>query len=306
MSSRRFQAVVHQPLTHSPALAVLAGQLGELDVQLQEELAYAGVLSVHTDREVELWVGVDQRTHPSKSASSSKVIVVLEPPDIKSVCVDGFDLVLTWHAAHLRTLPAAHLFIPTAPWLVPAEWPQFHHEAKHCSLGFLRGTKRHTEGHRLRHQVWDCREELFAQMQVDTKFLAGGVTRDERNHQFFCQFVLVIENSRHENYFTEKLLDALLARCVPVYWGCTNLCEFFDTAGIIELDGSIDEVFAACRQLTAGDYAIKAAAVEKNFQLAQAYAGDFGRRVQGVLEDCLLRLPADTNQAPEIENEKKE
>merc|ERR1712217_744020 len=124
-------------------------------------------------------------------------------------------------------------------------------------------------------------------MQIAAEFLEGGVSRHERNRQFTHQFVLVIENSRHANYFTEKLLDALLGRCVPVYWGCENLWEFFDMAGVIEVCGGLPEVVRACRQLTENDYVSRASALDNNFELARSYAGDFGQRVQHAVQQAL-------------------
>jgi hypothetical protein len=38
---------------------------------------------------------------------------------------------------------------------------------------------------------------------------------------------IVIENSSQKNYWTEKLADALLCWCHPIYWGCPNLNEYF-------------------------------------------------------------------------------
>mmetsp|Transcript_95510 Transcript_95510/g.279294 ORF Transcript_95510/g.279294 Transcript_95510/m.279294 type:complete len:296 (-) Transcript_95510:4-891(-) len=278
-------ARVHQPLRHNAALAILADKLEELDAQLQEELAYCGVLTVRLDREAELWIGVDQLMRPSLSETSFKILVVIEPPEVKQVCAEGFDLVLTWQAEHLRALPGARLFVPATPWLVPAEWPRYH--AKRCGLGFLRGAKRRMLGHRLRHEVWEAREEISSKMQIHAEFLEGGVSREERNRQFSYHFVLVIENSRHPNYFTEKLLDAMLAQCVPVYWGCENLRDFFDPEGIIEVQGGLRELIAICQRLTEEDYAARARSVKCNFELAEKYSGDFGHRVQGAIKSAL-------------------
>eukprot|EP00401_Gymnodinium_catenatum_P010069 CAMPEP_0117537090 /NCGR_PEP_ID=MMETSP0784-20121206/41787_1 /TAXON_ID=39447 /ORGANISM="" /LENGTH=303 /DNA_ID=CAMNT_0005333669 /DNA_START=89 /DNA_END=996 /DNA_ORIENTATION=+ len=285
-------ATIHQPLAHNAALAIVADRLGNIDRGLQEELAHCGVLTVRLDREVEVWVGMDQRSRPSASATSTKVLIVLEPPDVRQFNTDGFDLVLTWQEKHLLELASARLFIPSTPWLVPAEWPRFHGAAKSCGLGFLRGTKTATEGHRLRHEVWEARDELASRMRVPARFSAGGVCRDERNSQFLHHFVLVVENSRHKNYFTEKLLDAVLCRCVPVYWGCTNIQDFFDPAGIIEVGGGSAEVLAACRGLTEDDYFSRADVLDRNFEAATQYVGDFGRRVQNEIKKHLAEMPA--------------
>ena len=50
------------------------------------------------------------------------------------------------------------------------------------------------------------------------------------------QFSLVIENSREPNYFTEKIMDCLLTKTIPLYWGCPNIADYFDTTGWIVLE----------------------------------------------------------------------
>ena len=52
------------------------------------------------------------------------------------------------------------------------------------------------------------------------------------------QFAFVIENSRQINYFTEKLMDCLLTKTIPIYYGCPNISDYFDTSGWIIIDSS--------------------------------------------------------------------
>jgi GR25 family glycosyltransferase involved in LPS biosynthesis len=49
------------------------------------------------------------------------------------------------------------------------------------------------------------------------------------------RYTLAVENSAHANYFTEKVLDAILAECVPFYWGCPNLDDYLDPRAFIRL-----------------------------------------------------------------------
>jgi hypothetical protein len=42
------------------------------------------------------------------------------------------------------------------------------------------------------------------------------------------RYSIVLENSQEKNYWTEKLADAFLGWCVPVYWGCPNIGDYFD------------------------------------------------------------------------------
>jgi hypothetical protein len=36
-----------------------------------------------------------------------------------------------------------------------------------------------------------------------------------------------IENSSQSNYFSEKINDSYLYWCLPIYWGCPNIGDFF-------------------------------------------------------------------------------
>jgi len=52
------------------------------------------------------------------------------------------------------------------------------------------------------------------------------------------QFAIIIENSKQQHYFTEKLIDCLLMKTIPIYWGCPNISDYFDTTGWILLDNT--------------------------------------------------------------------
>jgi len=50
------------------------------------------------------------------------------------------------------------------------------------------------------------------------------------------EYSIAIENSTHENYFTEKITDCFLSFTMPLYWGCPNLNDFFDDRSFITLN----------------------------------------------------------------------
>lgn len=50
------------------------------------------------------------------------------------------------------------------------------------------------------------------------------------------RYSLAIENHHGPNYFSEKIVDALLAWCLPIYWGCTNIEEYLPKRSYIEID----------------------------------------------------------------------
>ena len=64
---------------------------------------------------------------------------------------------------------------------------------------------------------------------------------DDKKHLFKSQFSIAIESTSVENYFSEKLIDCLITKTIPIYWGCPNIEEFFDTRGMIIVN-SVDDL----------------------------------------------------------------
>jgi len=50
------------------------------------------------------------------------------------------------------------------------------------------------------------------------------------------KYHLVIENHSCDHHWTEKLADAFLGHCLPLYFGCTNLDEYFPADSYIRID----------------------------------------------------------------------
>ena len=50
------------------------------------------------------------------------------------------------------------------------------------------------------------------------------------------KFHLAIENFRGPHHWTEKLADAFLAGCCPIYYGCSNILDYFPEDSLILID----------------------------------------------------------------------
>lgn len=102
-----------------------------------------------------------------------------------------------------------------------------------------------------------------------------------------AQFSLVIENSRQKNYFTEKICDCLLTKTIPVYFGCPNISDFFDTTGWIIIENySLEELIEKLKILTPDYYTKYIDIVEKNFETVKQYA-DYKENIN----KCLRSIP---------------
>ncbi len=53
---------------------------------------------------------------------------------------------------------------------------------------------------------------------------------------FPYKYTFISENCELENYFTEKIIDPILAETLCFYWGCPNLSDFIDPQAFIVLD----------------------------------------------------------------------
>jgi hypothetical protein len=78
-------------------------------------------------------------------------------------------------------------------------------------------------------------------------------------------FSVCIENSTHDTYFTEKILDCFATGTIPIYKGTRNITNYFDGNGILFLD-DIDT-----KTLTTDFYYSKIESIKNNFDLVKNF-----------------------------------
>lgn len=122
---------------------------------------------------------------------------------------------------------------------------------KQHNMSLIASSKRDTEGHLLRHEMVD----LVKDNALDVAVLGRGYApfEDKADGLAPYRFSVVIENMREPNYFTEKIVDAVLCETVPIYWGCPNIGDFFDPGALIACD-TAEDMKAAIRAANAGLY----------------------------------------------------
>ena len=104
------------------------------------------------------------------------------------------------------------------------------------------------------------------------------ILTEEKEPLFDSMFSIVIENQSLPNYFTEKLIDCLLSKTVPLYFGATNIEEYFDTEGMIIIK-DINHLKQVVTNITADDYYKRLPIMQKNLELAQEFARPLCDRV---------------------------
>ncbi len=177
-----------------------------------------------------------------------------------------FFRVFTFHDILLQTIPNA-VFLPYGDTQV-LDWQDLKTEKKRsCSL--IASAKRDQIGHELRHELIDWVRESGADVDV----MGRGYKPFENKSDGLApyRYSVVIENVRERNYFSEKLIDAILCSTVPIYWGCPNIDDFMDTSGMI-LCESKAEIQQAIADASPEDFTARLPHV----QAIQAKAAEFG------------------------------
>jgi hypothetical protein len=100
---------------------------------------------------------------------------------------------------------------------------------KQNNISFITSNKVFTQGHRFR---LDCLKEIqnFGK-QVDVFGVGIREITGKIEALKDYRFSIAIENGKCKNYFTEKILDCFLTGTIPIYHGCPNIGDFFDTRG---------------------------------------------------------------------------
>lgn len=107
------------------------------------------------------------------------------------------------------------------------------------------------EGHRLRKKFID---NYLSQLKFYDHYGRGDWQKLPNfigpcNNKYQClspyKYHFNIENSFENNYFTEKLIDAILAECLCFYDGCTNIKKFINPEAYIKINiNNPDEALA--------------------------------------------------------------
>lgn len=217
---------------------------------------------------VDCWDGVE------KSTAQYKVAVLMEP---KSLCpynydivynmLNIFDLVFTTYPEDIHLHTKYRYYQGGARSFIRPEERQVYEKSKNiCAIisqkNFLPG---HNVRHSIKNKIQSIKPNLVDFINPPMLNKVSGL-KDYR-------FELVIENE-DSKFFSEKLIDSMLAGCIPIYWTqhSSNYLNCFNLNGIITFQ-TPDELY---QQLYDGIfneelYQNKLKAIQYNFEKAKEY-----------------------------------
>lgn len=221
---------------------------------------------------------VDHVPQSSQDLSPINILVLQEPNEyfgIHDWTVNNhelFSFILTWSDKVLNNAPNSMFFPFGNLWM--GEKQYLKPRNKKFEISHLRGKNLKTYGHSLRHEILNRKNEI----KIPTNFfeVIGGMKDVEEaaigKEIIFgdSMFGVVIENTSHRGYFTEKIMDCVALKTLPIYWGCSNITDFFDERGIIRFNNT-DDFIHIVNSLDENYYNEHLDAIENNFQKVTNY-----------------------------------
>ena len=194
----------------------------------------------------------------------------------------------------LLELPNSHLFIGCGAFVDPN--PNI---PKKFGVSTIMSGRNCLPGHKVRRELYARRHEikipfdfylgthniLPEEFYTDDCIKLSG-EKKEKTKAFDCMFHIAIDSYKRKNHYSEKLVDALVTKTVPIYWGCTNIGDYFNKAGILEIN-SVDDIIWCCNNLTPEDYEMFTPFVEENYNRG-VEESNYGKILERRIKECLL------------------
>ncbi len=151
------------------------------------------------------------------------------------------------------------------PWLIHKSIDELIDEPmndKSKLISIITSNKTYTSGHRNRIECAMKIKKYFGSY-VDLYGRGFNNFNDKWDVLSPYRFHISIENSVEKNYFSEKIIDPILAYSLPIYHGCPNISDYFDLPDYLKISdlSSFDKVKKKIQYLIEDD-----SIYENNFQ----------------------------------------
>src|ERR1035437_6143317 len=239
------------------------------------------------EKQVELYVDTLPNTYKPKDVV--RFIFLLEPSeilDLSSHVLNNthlFDYVFTHNEKLLKEDRIKSVLFPFGTtWIKDYKFPE-----KKFEVSTLISCRWLIPGHDLRKKLWYKQKRIIVptNFYLSSKHIEGienftnsPFIEESKSPLFDSQFHIVIENAKKYNWFTEKIIDCLITKTVPIYWGCPNIGDWFNLKGFFIVDNLAD-IFNFSNSLTSETYNNMKEYVEENYNKALEYA-DISKRLQ--------------------------
>lgn len=225
-------------------------------------------------------VSISYETLRYDNESDYKVLVYCGEPDavinITQEVIDRqneFDLILSWRNDILTNCKNSEMFLFGGPKTIKDNNLNLD---KKNQISFLTSSKNFTKGHSLRHSIWNFLTTHDFNGDYELLIHKSPPYIDKELIFNNAKFSIVVENSVEENYFSEKLIDCLSTKTIPIYNGCSNIFNFFDKESFL-IFNSLDELIQIIENLEQNYYESCLNSIDKNYELSKQFWDYYGR-----------------------------
>lgn len=259
-------------------------------------------LNIDLEHEKQIELYIDNVPCDEIPENTVRILLLIEPPTFLDLSQqvfnnqDSFNFVLTHNQHVIDNCPKAQLFEHGMSWIKDYDF----NKEKEYSVSTLVGFKTISDGHYIRHKLWYKQDRIVTpkkfylskHSQGIENFNNNPIIGEGKNQLFDSQFHICIESTKRDNYFTEKLLDALITKTIPIYYGCPNIGNWFNMNGIFMVD-NLEDIINICNGLNSETYKNMLPYIEENFLKAQVFSEymTVSNRLKNKIENLLKNGP---------------
>ena len=149
-------------------------------------------------------------------------------------------------------------------------------------ISLIASMKNDLEGHKLRHKL----------ISFDRNHTHQLLTPLGRAYEQFDDVVtalapfrysVVIENCIEGHYFTEKILNCLACKTIPIYWGHETVKQYFDTSNWLFFN-NLEDGYEKIKFASSGEHIVSHDKIHKNYIQAKSYKNLYKRISEKITE----------------------
>jgi hypothetical protein len=201
---------------------------------------YVFFLNDQSNQEFDFWVVFEDVPNDDETICNpnNTLLIIPEPPNIKlfsTEYINQFNTVISCIPSLKH--PNNILFQQGQPWFVNKSIDELLKDnfiPKTKKISVISSNKKFTKGHQAR---YDFVKKIKKKFGNEIDIYGRGINEFEDKWDVLSpyQFSICLENSEHNDYFSEKLADCFLSHTFPIYWGCSNLDRYFEEKSFMKI-----------------------------------------------------------------------
>ena len=163
---------------------------------------------------------------------------------------------------NVQSFSGAELWIETDNLKLP-DFSQRH------GISLIASMKNDFRGHKLRHKLIS-----FDQSQTDQLLTPLGRAYEQFDDMVSAlapfRYSVIIENCIEPHYFTEKILNCLACKTIPIYWGHESVKQYFDTSNWLFFN-DLEDGYEKIKFASSGEHMVSYDKMHENYIQAKSY-----------------------------------